>query len=100
MSEVEETLNRIMAHRGVRGIVVVNAEGVAIRSTLSAELTKRYSSQITDLASRARSLIRDLDPTNDLVFLRVRSKLHEILVAPEQDYSLIVIQEPEAAQSS
>ena len=36
--------------------------------------------------------VRDLDPTNDLTFLRVRSKKHEIIVAPERDYLLIVIQ--------
>lgn len=33
---------------------------------------------------------------NDLTFLRVRSKKHEIMVAPDKDYLLIVIQNPNA----
>ena len=33
-------------------------------------------------------------PQNDLTFLRIRSKKHEIMVAPEKEYMLIVIQEP------
>ena len=41
-----------------------------------------------------KAVIFDLDNTNDLVFLRLRSKKHEILVAPDKDYLLIVIQEP------
>jgi hypothetical protein len=31
---------------------------------------------------QARSAIRDLDPTNDLKILRIRSKKNEVLVAP------------------
>ena len=33
-SEVEETLKRLVGHKGVVGTVVVNNEGVAIKSTL------------------------------------------------------------------
>ena len=39
-------------------------------------------------------MIRTLDPTNDLTFLRVRSKKHEIMIAPQEDYILFVIQNP------
>ena len=31
---------------------------------------------------QARSAIRDLDPTNDITFLRIRSKKNEVLLAP------------------
>jgi dynein light chain roadblock-type len=31
---------------------------------------------------KAKSIIRDLDPTNDLTFLRIKSKNNEIMVAP------------------
>ncbi len=43
-SEVEETLKRIRSHRGVEGILIVNNDGVALKSTLSAELTSQYAS--------------------------------------------------------
>ena len=42
--------------------------------------------------------MRTLDPQNDLTFLRVRSKKHEIMVAPDKDYMLIVIQNPNAEE--
>ena len=32
MSEVEETLKRIQAHKGVTGVIVVNQEGIVFRS--------------------------------------------------------------------
>ena len=49
--------------------------------------TTSYASHITAIAAKARSVIRDLDPTNDLTFLRLRSKKHEIMVAPGTFYS-------------
>ena len=50
------------------------------------------------LASKARSVIRTLDPQNDITFLRVRSKKHEIMVAPDKDYLLFVIQNPNSSE--
>eukprot|EP00326_Haptolina_ericina_P003550 CAMPEP_0181213312 /NCGR_PEP_ID=MMETSP1096-20121128/24832_1 /TAXON_ID=156174 ORGANISM="Chrysochromulina ericina, Strain CCMP281" /NCGR_SAMPLE_ID=MMETSP1096 /ASSEMBLY_ACC=CAM_ASM_000453 /LENGTH=98 /DNA_ID=CAMNT_0023304931 /DNA_START=17 /DNA_END=313 /DNA_ORIENTATION=+ len=96
MSEVEETLKRINSHKGVQGIVIVNAEGIPIRSTLEGAEATRYAALIGTLTSKARSAVRDLDPLNDLTFLRIRSKKHEILVAPEKEFILIVVQNPNA----
>ncbi|CAI9542649.1 unnamed protein product [Staurois parvus] len=46
------------------------------------------------LVMKARCSLRDIDPQNDLTFLRVRSKKNEIMIAPDKDYMLVVIQQP------
>jgi len=79
MSEVEATLQRINSHKGVLGTIIVNDEGQAIRTTADAAVTAQYAEFIPQLASMARSLVRDLDPQNDLQFLRIRSRMHEIM---------------------
>ena len=56
--------------------------GVAVRSTMDATITNTYCAVISRLSDQARSTIRDLDPTNDITFLRIRSKKNEILLAP------------------
>ncbi|XP_067905194.1 dynein light chain roadblock-type 2 [Heterodontus francisci] len=94
MSEVEETLKRIQSHKGVIGTIVVNSEGIPIRTTLDNSTTVQYAGLFHQLAMKARSTVRDIDPQNDLTFLRVRSKKHEIMVAPDKEYLLIVIQNP------
>ncbi|XP_069112629.1 dynein light chain roadblock-type 2-like isoform X1 [Argopecten irradians] len=96
-TDVEETLKRIQAHKGVIGIIVVNAEGIPIRTSLDNSTTVQYANLLTNLTMKARSVVRDIDPQNDLTFLRVRSKKHEILVAPEKDYLLVVIQGEQGA---
>lgn len=92
--EVEETMKRIQSHKGVVGTIVVNVEGIPIKSTMDNTTTVQYAGLISQLSDKARTVVRDLDPTNDLTFLRIRSKKHEIMVAPDKEFILIVVQNP------
>nr|XP_020467390.1 dynein light chain roadblock-type 2 isoform X1 [Monopterus albus] len=92
MGEAEETLKRIDTHKGVIGTIVVNAEGIPIRSSLDNSTSVQYAGLLRHLTTMARSTVRDIDPQNDLICLRMRSKKHEIMVAPENNFLLIIIQ--------
>ena len=97
MAEVEERIGRIKNHKGVKGLLIVDEKGKFLRSTMNNTndtAPKQYAQKITELAKKARSVVRDIDPTNDLTFFRVRSKRQEILVAPDKNLFLIVIQTP------
>ncbi len=78
-SEVEETLKRIQSHRGVKGVLIVSADGVPIRSNLDDDETQTYAALLSQLATKARNV--------------VRVNKHEIMVAPDPEYLLIVVQE-------
>ena len=45
-------------------------------------LTVQYASIFHQLLQKARSAVRDLDPQNDLTFMRIRTKKNEIMIAP------------------
>lgn len=92
--EVEETLRRIQSHKGVKGVLIMNSEGIPIRSNLSQEDTENYAALVSQLALKASGVVRVLDDSDELAFLRVRSKKHEIMIAPDKDYVLVVIQNP------
>ena len=97
MAEVEERIGRIKNHKGVKGLLIVDENGKFLRSTMTNNkdtAPKQYAQKVTELAKKARSVVRDIDPTNDLTFFRVRSKRQEILVAPDKNLFLIVIQTP------
>ncbi|KAI4841482.1 uncharacterized protein MKS88_000019 [Plasmodium brasilianum] len=96
MSEAEEILNRIKNHKGVIGILVVNSDGLIIKSTFDQQQSHLHASLLTHLSNKAKDVIRELDPQNDINFLRLRSKKHEIMIAPDKDYTLIVVQDPYA----
>ena len=56
--------------------------GIPIRTTMDNSTTTQYAGLIHQLTCKARTCVRDIDPQNDLTFLRIRSKKHEIMVAP------------------
>ncbi|XP_060253721.1 dynein light chain roadblock-type 1 isoform X2 [Ovis aries] len=82
MAEVEETLKRLQSQKGVQGIIVVNTEGIPIKSTMDNPTTTQYANLMHNFILKARSTVREIDPQNDLTFLRIRSKKNEIMVAP------------------
>ncbi|XP_029835966.1 dynein light chain roadblock-type 1 isoform X3 [Ixodes scapularis] len=93
-SEVEEIFKKLQCQKGVLGVVVANNEGVPIKTTLDSATTSQYASLITQLCDQARTTLRDLDPGNDLTFLRMRTKKHEIMISPDKNYILIVLHNP------
>ena len=67
-----------------------------VRSTMpQGKEATEYGVHLSLLAKQARNLIRDLNPNNDLTFLRITCKKHEMMIAPDKDYFLIVIQKQE-----
>ena len=93
-ADYEETFKRLSHYEGVQGVIVINSDGVSIRTSLDNDRTVQYASLITPLIARTRNYLREIDFHNEFTFLRLVTKLHEIMVAPDKDYSLIVIQEP------
>ncbi|GBB90517.1 hypothetical protein RclHR1_01750016 [Rhizophagus clarus] len=93
--EVEEHFKRLTNNKYVEGVLIVNEDGQTIKSNLDPTLNKKYSDLITKLVEQTTFCVKEMDETNDLSFLRVRTKKHEIMIVPDKEYLLIVIQNPE-----
>lgn len=93
-SEVEETLKRVQSHKGVKGVIIMTTDGLPIRSTMAIDETENYTALVSQLATKAAGVVRSLDESDVLAFLRIRSKKQEIMIAPDKDYVLVVIQIP------
>jgi dynein light chain roadblock-type len=98
VAAVDEAFKRIQSHKGVLGVLVINADGIAIRTTFDNDVTVQYAALVSHFTAKARSTVRKLDAENELQFLRIRSKKHEIMIAPDFDknhqYYLVVVQDP------
>ena len=49
---------------------------------MDTQTTVHYAGLINSLTAKTRSTIREIDPTNDLQFVRVRTRKSEIMIAP------------------
>ena len=99
---MEARIDRIQQHKGVKGLLIVtNKEDKdstgptqIVKSTFPKEqetMAINYGVKLSGMAKQARNLVRDLDPSNDLTFLRVKCKKYEMMIAPDKEYFLIVI---------
>lgn len=70
-----------------------NLTGRAIRSTLDDEATQQHCLLLHQLCDKSKSVIHELDGSNDFTFLRLRTRKQEIMIAPDKDFLLAVIQD-------
>ncbi|XP_017868602.1 PREDICTED: dynein light chain roadblock-type 2 [Drosophila arizonae] len=82
--------------RGAREIIIMDATGKPLRSTVSQRRTFVYAAQLHPLAKMARNVVRDLDPANDVTFLRIRSETHEVHMSLNPEFIVVVIQKLKA----
>ncbi|GMI06902.1 hypothetical protein TrLO_g13164 [Triparma laevis f. longispina] len=94
MSEVEETLERVKVQAGVEGYLIADQDGTVLRRfpSMSQELAEAYAEAMKHLSKKSRNVVRDLDPKNELKYLRIRAKKHEVLVAFDKEFLVIIIQ--------
>lgn len=107
MSEIDERIARIQKNKSVKGVIVLTYQDLKdaqdnhtpefVKSTFPKDSphSARYGVALARVAMLARDLVRDLDQTNDLKFVRMSVGKFEFAIAPDKNYFLIVVQEPE-----
>ncbi|XP_025834941.1 dynein light chain roadblock-type 2-like [Agrilus planipennis] len=94
LAEVEDILKRIQNYEGVVGYIIVNSEGIPVRTTIDNTTSVHYAGLVCALSLRARNTVRELDKSDELKLIRLRSKTHEVMIAPDKELILIVVQNP------
>lgn len=91
---IEEIFNKVNTHKGVEGIILSDSEGVPIKSTFNDDqITYYYTTSASMFIKKCRNVVKEL-VEEELNFIRIRTKLNEIMIAPEDDFILIVVQNP------
>ncbi len=90
----EETLESLSTHKDVRGVIIASNDGLPISSTenLSTEMRENVSALVASLVGRAKAVVTELEE-GYLNFFTLDTEKGEILVAPENDYVLIVLRD-------
>jgi dynein light chain roadblock-type len=89
LQEVQETIRRISEKKSVQSVMIVTAHGDIIQSTWDPEEQLKHAKAISNIVRQARFILQENDP---LSLITVRSLQREIIVAPDGDYLLVVLQ--------
>jgi len=72
-NEVDDMIKRIQASKGVQGLIIVDSDGIPIRTSMDNDTTLHYASLISQLTVHAKRVVRELDPNQELEQLRKKS---------------------------
>ncbi|XP_025413281.1 dynein light chain roadblock-type 1-like [Sipha flava] len=97
-NQLEETLKRIQSSDGVEGFIVLNNDGVPIKSTIEHSTAVRYSGMIQMLIGPSKQMHKQFNAKDELKSMRLRTKKKEIIIVLDKLYTMIVIQNPTGAK--
>ncbi|KAG8989570.1 hypothetical protein FRB90_002179 [Tulasnella sp. 427] len=99
--ELDATITRLLtSHKTVRGVMVCSRSGPIIRQNGGAfegELGKKYAVGVKKVVDGCvKGLIEDVggEGSDELKFLRIRTKKHELMITPGEQYIFVVLQDP------
>ncbi|CAK0757456.1 hypothetical protein CVIRNUC_002541 [Coccomyxa viridis] len=79
---IHNALQRLLKRKGY---VIMDKAGVPIQTSFEVGL-------VPPLVYLADDMVRDVDPQDELQFLRVRSAKQELMVSAHPEYTLLVVQ--------
>ncbi|KAG8907548.1 hypothetical protein FRB99_003706 [Tulasnella sp. 403] len=99
--EVEQTIARLASHKSVRGVMICSRDGPIIRQAgvvFEGEQGRKYATVIKRIVDTCKVGLEEInggsESTDELKFMRVRTKKHELMITPDERYLLVVLQDP------
>ncbi|OCF79102.1 dynein light chain roadblock-type [Kwoniella mangroviensis CBS 8886] len=116
--EIESTLSRLSAYRNVRGVMILSrSSSASIQATngsssensggagvggiiqttgniFEGESGTKYAKAVEEIVLRVGKALNDCEPGDELKFMRIRTKKHELIITPDEKYLLVVLQDP------
>lgn len=86
----EATLKRILSNRSVEGVIVTNGERQLQYTSLDHNVTFSIASKLFSFGDIARLTIRDIDPEDDLLTFRIRTREKEMMVIMPNDGAKVI----------
>ncbi|KAH8282255.1 hypothetical protein KR054_006435 [Drosophila jambulina] len=97
---VHATFDRLSQLPGVMAAILIDGKGRPVRSTLNDTDTLRYATNMRPLVTLARSMVQEMEPTDELSYVRLRTRKQEVMVATENQHTIIIIQDNKTLDAS
>ena len=104
-ARIDETIRNIQSHNGVNGVIILDSQTkTIIRTTLKdTKEVQKYSTLALHMTEATRTELSEMESGNSnnaLQMLRIKTKKNEVMIAPDDEFILVVIQDPSGPSSS
>eukprot|EP01052_Picozoa_sp_SAG31_P023757 SAG31_NODE_1980_length_6748_cov_2.881336_4_plen_134_part_00 len=91
---LDDIFRRMHVQPGYLGMIVINQMGIPIRTTFADQKqTAQLAALISSMVTMGISAIADLDKSNALTMLRLRSQKYEMIISCDPSFTLCVFQD-------
>ncbi|KAH8373047.1 hypothetical protein KR009_011027, partial [Drosophila setifemur] len=90
---VEEAFKQVKARKNVRDVVILNDAGNPVRTTMDRDDAVHFSGHFQAIRGRLERGMSKIDPKDELLMLRVRTKTNEVLLVPDSKITVLVVQD-------
>ncbi|OQR86132.1 hypothetical protein ACHHYP_10933 [Achlya hypogyna] len=100
-NEVEETIKALKAKPGFFSYIVMNNDGIVIKyENMEYKMAVMHAYHILNLYARSKKYLAKLFEAaeSEIECLRLRTKLHEMIIAQYSKFTLVVLQVSETAE--
>ncbi|XP_067628361.1 dynein light chain roadblock-type 1 [Eurosta solidaginis] len=91
-SYVEEVYRLIEQKPDIVDIIILNKRGNPVKSTMEQPSAIEFSGLYGILKDKVQSGLQKIDPDDELLMLRVRTKANEVLITPDEKITVMVVQ--------
>ncbi|CAG4939280.1 dynein light chain roadblock-type 1-like isoform X1 [Colias croceus] len=92
LNEINPIVDRIMEDESVEGVVMTNQEGEPVLTNINLMNATNYGIAMRRLGIMTQTAIKELDPFDEVLILRLNTKKIEIMTAPHKEFSITVMQ--------
>ncbi|CAH2245400.1 jg12913 [Pararge aegeria aegeria] len=92
LNEINPIVDRIMEDDSVEGVVLTNKEGVPVLTNMNLIGATNYGLAMRRLGYMTHLSIAEIDPFDEVLILRIRTKKLEVMVAPHLEFNIVVMQ--------
>jgi len=92
---VEEAFRQIQEKKNIRDIIVINELGHPVKSTMDHNVSVKFVGVFQEIRGKLERGMEKIDPTDELLMMRVRTKKHEVMLTPDSKITFIVVQNAE-----
>ena len=87
------TIDRLIANPTIKELILFDTNGLILQTTADTTRAQTSRAQNFSLFSyETRKTVKNMDPTDELKFIRMRTKDIEIILAPEESGTLAILQ--------
>ncbi|CEG36353.1 Dynein-associated protein Roadblock [Plasmopara halstedii] len=104
LNEVEEVIKQLKSKPGFSSYILMNNDGIVVKyENLAYKEATMHAYHVLSLYGRSKKHIHKLFPDsneNEIEWLRLRTKMHEMIIAQHLKFTIVVLQQPLTTDTS